>query len=567
MSSPGRTLPSPPPGERAVGRCRRPAGGARRCLRSPHELTAIAAILALLLGTGLAAAGDAPPADGSSDLDGLKIVSVRIIRHNIFDTNEPATSAWPYRGANALHIVTRESFIRRALLFQEGDPYSAARAAESARLLRSWGFLNPVDIQATRVPGGVEITVETRDLWTLEIGGQAGLAGHRNHYGFSVTENNLLGLGRTADVTYKSDPERDSWTYTYFDPFLLGRKWQVAVEHEDSTDGFTDTWHVERPFYSLVDRHTLGAEWTRVELIDHLYSNGEAVVSGLDSVRAWRVWGGLRLHGDHEITRRVTFGFDHRLQRFAEWQRLNEGPAYMNPDDLLIDGFRFGYQQIPDRFLVLHGFRAWSVQEDVGLGPTFQVGLTTSLPAFGADVHRLLLDANLSIARRRGDWLLLGSSWLSGRQDPDGPRNMRAGFQVAAAQLGRRGWQARLLVENSWRPDRNTQLTLGTKLGLRGWDPDTFDGSGRAVLNLQYRALVLENVLHFFSFGVVGFVDAGATWRARVGRDTNGIRKDAGVGLLVDLPRIGLAHLLRIEVAFPDDGSGFVASLTTSTLF
>ncbi|MCG6964672.1 MAG: hypothetical protein LJE95_15570 [Acidobacteria bacterium] len=540
---------------------------ARWRLSHALEVAAITTILALLLGTGLAAAGDTLVAEPSPDLDGLKIVSIRIIRHNIFDTSDPATSAWPYRAANALHIVTRKSFIRHALLFHEGDQYSAARAAESARLLRSWGFLNPVHIEASRVPGGVEVTVETRDLWTLEVGGEAGLAGHRNRYGFSITENNLLGLGRTADITYRSEPERDSWTYTYFDPFLLGRKWQATIKHEDSTDGFTDTWHVERPFYSLADKATFGAEWSRVQLIDHLYSDGDVVVSGVNDVRAWRVWGGVRLPGDHDITRRLTVGFDHHSQRFADWHMEDTGAPYQDPENLLVDGLRFAYQQIPDRFLVLRGFRAWSVQEDVGLGPTFNIALTTSLPAFGGDVRRFLLDSDLSLAHRSGNWLLLGRSWLSGRQDPTGPRNVRAGFQVAAAQIGRRGWQGRLLVENSWRPDRNTQLTLGTDVGLRGWDPDTFDGSGRAVLNVQYRALLMEDVLHFFSIGFVGFVDAGATWRPRVGRDTDGIRKDAGVGLLVDLPRIGLAHLLRIEIAFPDDGSGFVATLTTAALF
>jgi len=69
-------------------------------------------------------------------LEGLPIVAIHIDRNDIFDTTDPKTKAWFYRWANALHIVSKEDFIRSMLLFKEGDPYSASLAAESARMLR-----------------------------------------------------------------------------------------------------------------------------------------------------------------------------------------------------------------------------------------------------------------------------------------------------------------------------------------------------------------------------------------------------------------------------------------------
>ena len=42
---------------------------------------------------------------------------------------------------------------------------------------------------------------------------------------------------------------------------------------------------------------------------------------------------------------------------------------------------------------------------------------------------------------------------------------------------------------------------------------------------------------------------------------------DAGIGLLADLTRVGLANLLRLEVAFPDDGSGTTVIVTSTALF
>ena len=138
---------------------------------------------------------------------------------------------------------------------------------------------------------------------------------------------------------------------------------------------------------------------------------------------------------------------------------------------------------------------------------------------------------------------------------------------MGASQLGPRGWQARLLVETSRRLDLNRQLTLGADLGLRGWDPDYFDGTGRALLNIQWRRLIKERVLGLFSVGVVVFTDAGATWDPRVGPDTDGIRLDAGVGLLFDLANLSRSNLLRIDVAMPDDGSGPTITVSTSTIF
>jgi hypothetical protein len=144
----------------------------------------------------MAVALAAPAFAQEENLDGLPIVRIVVVRHNMFDTTEPETASWPYRWANALHIMTKEGFIRRMLLFAEGDPYLERLAAESARNLRSRDFLNPVDITARRVEGGVEVTVTTRDQWTLEVGAQAGLAGNRSSHSFELSEKNLLGWGR-----------------------------------------------------------------------------------------------------------------------------------------------------------------------------------------------------------------------------------------------------------------------------------------------------------------------------------------------------------------------------------
>jgi hypothetical protein len=506
-------------------------------------------------------------AEAGDSCEGLPIVGIVVNRTNIFDTSQPETSAWPYRAANALHVVSRESFIRSMLLFEEGDLYSAAQAEESARILRSLGFINPVAINPRPVEGGVEVTVDTHDRWTLEVGAQLGMFGSRSNHSVTFKEDNFLGFGRQVKVEFESDNERDTWLFGYFDPNLLGKRWQTWLDYEDSSDGYRERVRIERPFYSLLTRRAWGLEWDNHEVMEHLYSESHTKVLGRGLTTSWRLWGGVRLDRGDDTTHRLVLGWENQNRRYQEWKTVPGQPAYPTPEKRKINGIRVGYQSIPDRFVVLEGFRAWSVQEDVSLGPNLDVGVVASLPAFGGDIERFLFDGRVSAATRRGNWLYLAKGWWSGRIDDGQARNVLAGVQVAASQLGRRGWQGRLRVETVVRPDRDVQLTLGADTGLRGWDPDYFDGTGRAVANVQWRTLIDDDVFHLLALGAVFFTDLGHTWGARVGSGTGRVHFDVGVGLLADLKQIGRSNLLRLDIALPDDGSGVVVSVTTSSLF
>jgi hypothetical protein len=501
------------------------------------------------------------------ELEGLPIVAIHTDRNDVFDTSNPKTRSWPYRWANALHIISKEDFIRSMLLFKEGDPYSASTAAESARILRQLGIMNPVEITARRVGEGVEVMVETRDQWTLKFGAKLGIFGNRTDYRTDFEEENLLGWGKAVSVAYESDNERDSWSLGYFDPNVFNSRWRVKLLHADLSDGFTDEFVIDRPFYSLATPWTWGVSGLQQELVDHLYSKSESVVEGLHESENLSVWGGARLPGNGVVTRRLVAGWEHRRHLYSNWAWEETGEPYPAPEDRLIDGPRISYQQIVDRFIVVEGFRAWAVQEDVAFGPNFGLSAVFSSPSFGGDRQRLLMAGRAHAAGQRGRWLVLGDTWFSGRLEDGDAHNLVAGLQVGAAQLGKSGLQTRLLVEGSQRLDRDRQLTLGADLGLRGWDPDYFDGTGRAILNVQWRRLLMKDVLGLFSVGVVVFGDAGRTWNPRVGPDTDGVRFDAGVGLLFDLSNLSRSTLLRVDAAIPDNGTGVTITISTSTIF
>jgi hypothetical protein len=523
------------------------------------------AVLGCVVLVGIVPAADQAP--GGSELDGLPIVRIVLLTYDVFDTSEPETSSWPYRAANSVHIKSTEGFVRSMLLFAEGEPYNQAAALESARLLRSLGIMNPVMISAKEVEGGVEVTVETHDQWSLQLGADAGVSGSRGNYGIQLQEENLLGWGKNLTLGYDSDVERDTRSIRYRDPNIFNRRWTADLIYELRSDGSRNRVRVERPFFALDTERAWGGWWETEELIEHLYSESESVVEGLRSEELIRGWYGIRLGADGPITRRLTVGWDRRSVQYGDWAFETDGAPYPTPDALDVSGIRVGYERIADSYEVLRGFRSWSSQEDVALGPNLSIAATVSIPAFGGDARRTLFEGAFSVGRHVDRWLVLGDVWASGRFDHSDAKDVVGGFQLVAAQVGERGFQLRLLAEDSHELDLDRQLTLGADNGLRGWDPDTFDGTGRALANAQWRTVLFRDVLHLFSVGAVVFVDAGATWDPRVGRDTGGVRSDAGVGLLFDLSRVSTTNLARIEIAWPDDGSGYVVSILGTSLF
>jgi hypothetical protein len=516
-------------------------------------------LAAILMASALAGAGaEVPP--------GTPIVAIRVVQTDIFDLSDPGTSAWPYRWANALHVLTQERFIRSLLLFREGDKLNPARLAESERILRDTGFLSPVNITAHPAAGGAEVVVETHDQWTLEAGVSFGMFGKRKHYGASVSDENFLGWGKTVDVEYDSDPERTSWTFKYRDPLFLGSRWVLELERRNASDGKTDGFKLEYPFFSLPTPRAGGVEWRRENLTDYLYSGNHKAVSGKVDRHSFLLWGGIRLPSDGVFTNRVTLGVFSDEAKYADW-RWADGRPYPTPEGREMQGFQVGWEHQADRWSVLRGFQAWQRQEDVPLGPNWSVNAGFSLPIFGADRPRFPVNVQFnvgSLVGRQYSWL---QSSVTGRLEQGGVDNAVTTLVVGTSRSGPVGWRARAEVDLAHNLDLDRQLTLGAETGLRGWDPDTFDGTSRAVANLELRHQIAGEVLHLAIFGVSVFVDAGKTWNPRVGPSTEGWRKDAGVGLLIESTRAAVLRVVRIEAAWPDRGKGPLILISGQSLF
>jgi hypothetical protein len=503
---------------------------------------------------------------GEEVLTGTPIVSVRIERHDVFDLDDPSTSAWPYRLVDALHILTREELIRRLLLFREGDRLDPVRLAESEILLRGTGFLNPVNISARPAPGGAEVVVETHDQWTTAVTLSFGMSGARRSATFGLSEDNLLGLGKGFLFDLTTDPERTSSKFRYKDLTFLRSRWQLELEHQSSTDGSTDHFRFEYPFFSLTTPRAGGVDWSRDESTKYLWSDGERRVAGESRNLSWEVWGGSRFRGGGIRTDRLLVGAFGERALFRDWQSLN-GPPYPLPPDRVLAGPELGWEHRTFRWKLVRGFRAWFRQEDLPLGPNWKVMTGLSLPFFGGDGVRLRYHGAFEAGQLSGRTYTWQRLDLSGRIESGSFGNAITHLEAGGAITGTAGLRVRAAADLGYALDGERQLTLGADTGLRGYDPDTFDGTSRVVANAEWRGRITGELLHVAALGVTAFADCGKTWGARVGPPTEGWRSDVGAGLLVEVTRASVVRILRLEVAFPDRGGGPVYLVTTDSLF
>src|SRR5437867_9246265 len=132
------------------------------------------------------------------------IATIRVVRQDVFDLDNPDERHAPYVMADRLHIETRETVIRRELLFREGDAADPDVLYESERNLRRLSFLHENTRIETvpRADGRVDVVVHTRDVWSTRPSVSFKREGDRTTGRFSFVEDNLLGRGKSASLDF-----------------------------------------------------------------------------------------------------------------------------------------------------------------------------------------------------------------------------------------------------------------------------------------------------------------------------------------------------------------------------
>ncbi len=532
----------------------------------------------------------AAPAWGSAEAQVCpegRISSVQIETLDVFQLDEgaPLFLKWVLRGANSIHINTRESYIRSELLFREGDCLDPFVLDETARTLRSRPFIKWAELTQTSLQDGTEeVRVVVQDDWTLSFGLGLSFDEGINLEELLLRETNLLGRGMTVGVARAQSREVLETSVRFGTARLFGTSFSVAASGGETRAGSFFEQDLFRPFTSELSRVALRQSYsyredyfpysaTRAGSISHVLLPYRWEVFQLTSAvrfgepgSLWMLGAGisreelsypegiegLRSVADGDFGELLPAGAD----EFAEVQ------GQIDPLEATRLNLLFGFRSVT--FILREGLDAVLAPQDVQVGTEATLSLGPSLGFLAGDddsedVHARL---DLSWSKAPGSWVLATDINIGGRylrstspgsggwrdilSEVDAKAFLRVGENRPHTLLGR------VSAARSWSMNRPFQLTAGGREGVRGYSQDAFPGGRRLLFTLEDRVPVLESGIA--DAGLVFFGDVGRVWGQDVPYGVNsGWRSSLGAGVRFNLPG-GALETVRADFTLPLSG-------------
>jgi len=498
------------------------------------------------------------PALAELEQRGATIRHIAIHREDIFNLDDPREDNGLYRLADKLHIQTRERTVRTQLLFAEGEPVSRQKFEETERILRSRRYLS----EAWVVPTGydaehntVDVSVTVRDVWTLDPGIEYGRSGGENRGAIGLEEQNLFGLGTDLAVSRSHDVDRTSTLFSYNDPNLLGKWWQLGMQYADNSDGRVQSLSLARPFYSLDTRSSYGLNYFDGTSRVQRYSNGVVADQLGEQHRLDQVYYGWSRGLVDGWTQRWYAGVRYDQASFEPWP--GAPPPLSLPADRLFSYPWLGWQAVENRYETGENFDLIGRTEDRFLGRALYAELGYSSEAFGGHGRSLLTQLTAQQAWRfASQHELYATAAFAGRLDDGSPHNVsltstaRYYDRLTPHQL----FYAMLTGTVTYKLDAEQQLLLGGDNGLRGYPLRFQGGTSSALLTLEHRMYSDWFPLRLVRVGGAVFFDAGRTWgRDFAGAEPLGLLKDIGIGLRLGNVRSGLGSVVHIDLSYALD--------------
>ncbi|PTL83991.1 BamA/TamA family outer membrane protein [Vitiosangium sp. GDMCC 1.1324] len=506
-----------------------------------------------LLAASLLAAEPSTPAEGYEDAlvqwglgqagqtlepdpEGKRLESVLVASEDVVAPSDP----YPMF-LDIFHARTRDEVIRREVLLEPGQLYSAKLALETARNLRKLGIFAVVRVVPVRgsSPDAVSLLVVTKDLWSLRLNQDFQLVGSLvQSLRLQGTEQNFLGLNKKVALDFLLRRDSVSLGQTYIDKRLGGSRWSleetaslVFGREHNQLEGTKGSVLLTRPFFSLDTPWSFQAQavW-RVQPVRIFrgadvwalpYPEGGTVPYIYDarelsgSTLYLRSWGSR-----YKLDAGAGLGAYHRRYGAPASSGLDEAQRAWFQDTHLPRSedatYVLGYVRLWDtRYEVMRDVGTYALSEDyqvghyvtataryapallAGAGNFAEVGLTAR--------YRVRLgDALSSVAAAGSVRRLLGEegAWTNRRWAAEVQ-------QVSPKVLGGR-FVVRGLLDVDIDDLNERVLLLGGGNGLRGTKAEAYTGKRMALLNVEYRTPPL--ILYTVHLGGVLFYDAGSAF-------------------------------------------------------
>ena len=486
---------------------------------------------------------------------GAIIDGIEIVVRDVFDVSQPAENTWIGRAANAVHLETRHSVVRRELLFAMGDPVDARRIQETERNLRRLSFVRDARIVPVRAGDrSVWARVEMDDAWSLQADVDFSQSGGTRTWGLRLDELNLLGRGKRAFIAHERTLERTANGAGYTDPQFLGSRWVVSLGYTDLSDGASRLVFVERPYRSVESRYAVTGFATTADRRLTLYNPGDPVY--VVPVRRSSV----ALAASHAYAVRSRTAFRLGVSYRADEARFdNAVPVRADPlpapdtSDRVIRGFAASWSVVQDRPAVFQNLASIGRTEDYGLGWFVGAGVGYASKRLGSTTSAPFGDLSVRKGWRVGArGVMFAEAAIRGRRDVDGWRD--GAGRVVTTVYRPFAWGQTLAAQfaflSTTRPDSADQLYLGARDGLRGYVDHFLAGDRRVTFSIEDRLITSWRPLGLVQAGFVAYADTGAIRRADTGRWSR-TYANVGAGLRFGNLKSAYGRLLQVSLAMP----------------
>ena len=510
---------------------------------------------------------------------------------------------------------TRESVILRELLLQEGDIYIEADKAESERILRQKAYIGSANIvpQWNVNSETVALHVNITDLWSLKgafdplplvdpEGGKFLIAG---------TDFNLLGSGHFTQFRYEGVIEREEETRhfirgRYQMPRLLNSYWNFDGEFAQRLEGNTWTSFLERPQYVfLLERpqYSLKSRWSASLQISELHNLRRWYENGVKTdifERNRQIASGtiLRYFGDRERQNYIGLWAESQRSRHELIESFGESKAAPSDRDIKLVGVTIGRKRVvyhKTRF-----FRKMGQEEDFFTGSQYAFSIGYASPLYGSDRVESYARLIGVSAWTRGEHILSTtlinlSTYFTTRIERPKIQLQTSWYYIDVFKTGNdiytvdKGFRkngffdfhqtvvAQFITEMQFGWSGEDQVILGSDNGLRGYDPQQFNGEKMMLIRVESRTLcggaffskiddALGTVATFIvkpfikrpvKVGLVlsatAFLDVGYIWNGKRTFQLSEPKRSVGFGLRGSFSRVSGPSIFRIGLAFPLD--------------
>lgn len=515
----------------------------------------------------------------------MKIADIEVRVKPIFDNPGSGLLGWVYSTANQLHIQTRESVVRKDLLFQKGDLLRIEQLAATERRLRGRRYYADASVSLDPACGdGARVIVEVREVWTLEPTLQFSKAGNNSSFGFGLEETNLLGLGTTIAIARYSDDFREGTLVKYTDPNTGWYHSEFDLRLADNSDGHVRQVRLTKPFLALDTPWAAGLSLRSIEQDDRLFQEtNEVDIYQRETNSLGVFFGALAGSVENNRVRRWLAGYQWVDQKYlTSPDTLNIG---LLPRNTRISYPWIELQWLEQRFIETRNLEEMNRVEDINLG------LDGFLRAGWTQSSQTDLSDRLSLGLGVHQYLSFGIphtfKWhisFNGFVDVGTLSDVRDGLAgVSLSYFWRPDFFndlsqtfIRFSDDRVFRPEGNRYLSVGGNSGSRGYPSRYFFGDRRQVVNLEQRFFGQREYHSLVYIGSALFYDAAHVWgQNATGLQNSGWLQSAGFGLRISTNRLGgsdgggnstlhVDFAVPIDAALPVDSSQFLITVKKS---